>query len=84
MKPWITEAIGTQNVVLPSSVCQALLATAEKLSMPGDVVRRDARLPFLKRSSEASNGRQAIRSPAVPPVELRVQRGIVLRRRQSA
>ena len=31
MKPWITEAMGTQKVVLPSSVVQALLATSEKL-----------------------------------------------------
>ena len=30
----MTEAIGTQNSVLPSSVIQALLATSEKLSMP--------------------------------------------------
>jgi hypothetical protein len=31
----MTEAIGTQNVVLPSSVVQALFATSEKFSMPG-------------------------------------------------
>jgi hypothetical protein len=35
MKPWITEAIGTQKTSLPSSVIQALLATSEKFSMPG-------------------------------------------------
>src|SRR5918998_4697982 len=66
MKPWITEAIGMQKVVLPSSVDQALFATSEKFSMPFTSLT-GARLPFLNRSREASNGRQVIRSPAVPP-----------------
>ena len=66
MKPWMTEAIGTQNVVLPSSVVQALLATSEKFSIPL-MSLTGARYPLLKRSSDASNGRQVMRSPAVPP-----------------
>src|SRR6516164_6859347 len=66
MKPWMTEAIGTQNVVLPSSVVQALLATSEKFSIPL-ISLTGARKPLVKRPSELSNGRQVIRSPAVPP-----------------
>ena len=66
MKPWITEAIGMQNVVLPSSVDQALLATSEKFSIPFTSLTA-TRWPLLNRSSEASNGRQVMRSPAVPP-----------------
>src|SRR5437868_7163150 len=69
MKPWITEAIGTQNTVLPSSVIQALLATSPKFSIPLRSFS-GARFPLLNRSSEASNGRQLIRSPAVPPWSL--------------
>src|SRR5918993_33118 len=55
-----------QNVVLPSSVDQALFATSEKFSMPFTSLT-EARLPFLNKSREASNGRQVMRSPAVPP-----------------
>src|SRR6187549_1180159 len=66
MNPWMTDAIGTQNVVLPSSVVQALLATSEKLFIPGSSFTA-TRLPFLNRSSDASNGRQVMMSPAVPP-----------------
>ena len=66
MKPWITEAMGTQKVVLPSSVVQALLATSEKFAMEGRSFS-GARWPLLNSSSEASNGRQVMMSPAVPP-----------------
>ncbi len=66
MKPWMTEAIGTQNVSLPSSVCHADLATSEKFFMPGRSLSATSCF-FLKMSSEASNGRQVMRSPAVPP-----------------
>ena len=66
MKPWMTEAIGTQNGVLPSSVIQALWATALKLPIPSRSVN-EARWPSSNRVREASNGRQVIRSPAVPP-----------------
>src|SRR4051812_44602149 len=69
MKPWMTEAIGTQKLDLPSSVCQADLATGEKFSMPGSD-ERSARLPFLNSSSDLSNGRQVIRSPAEPAASL--------------
>src|SRR5689334_8339550 len=69
MKPWITEAIGTQNTVLPSSVIQALLATSPKISMPARSFNATRR-PCWNSASEASNGRQATRSPAVPPVSL--------------
>src|ERR1700754_3504824 len=69
MKPWMTEAIGTQKLDLPSSVCQADLATGEKFSMPG-IEERSARLPFLNSSSDLSNGRQVIRSPAEPASSL--------------
>jgi hypothetical protein len=69
MNPWMTEAIGTQNVDLPSSVVQADFATSEKFSMPGSEVR-SASLPLLKSSSEASNGRQVMRSPAEPASSL--------------
>jgi hypothetical protein len=62
----MTEAIGTQNVVLPSSVVQALLATSEKLAMLGRSLSAE-RKPLLKSSRDASNGRQVMRSPAVPP-----------------
>src|SRR5919107_1155298 len=66
MKPWMTEAIGTQKVSLPSSVVQAPFAIAEKFSIP--LMSLTARrCPFLKRSREASKGRQVMRSPAVPP-----------------
>ena len=34
MKPWMTEAIGTQKVVAPSSVVQAERATGLNVSMP--------------------------------------------------
>src|SRR5918997_2366892 len=66
MKPWITDAIGMQKVVLPSSVDQALLATSEKFSIPFTSLTGRS-CPFLNRSREASKGRQVMRSPAVPP-----------------
>src|SRR5258706_8622006 len=69
MKPWITEAIGTQNVVLPSSVDQPDFATGPNASIPL-ISLTGARCPFLNSSSEASNGRHVIRSPAVPPSSL--------------
>src|ERR1051325_6551994 len=69
MKPWMTEAIGTQNVVLPSSVVQPERATEPKFFMPLRSLT-DVRWPFLKSSSEASNGRQVMRSPAVPASSL--------------
>src|SRR3954454_24868182 len=62
----MTEAIGTQNVSLPSSVCHADLATGEKFFMPGRSSSL-TRFFFLYISSETSNGRQVMRSPAVPP-----------------
>src|SRR5919112_365211 len=55
-----------QKVVLPSSVDQALFATSEKFSNPFTSLT-ETRLPFLNRSRDASNGRQVMRSPAVPP-----------------
>src|SRR5690349_19567482 len=69
MKPWITEAIGTQKVVLPSSVDQAVRATGVKLAMPFRS-SSGSRRPFLNSSREASNGRQVTRSPAVPASSL--------------
>ena len=45
MKPWITEAIGTQKVCLPSSVCHADLATSAKFAIAGRSLR-SASLPF--------------------------------------
>src|SRR5262245_52367583 len=65
MKPWMTEAIGTQNVALPSSVVHADLATAAKPSMPGRLVR-SASCPLLYSASDLSNGRHVMRSPAEP------------------
>ncbi len=53
MKPWMTEAIGMQNVSLPSSVLQAATANSGKLfssSMP----ESDRSLPFWKSCREAS------------------------------
>jgi len=67
--PWMTEAIGTQNTSEPSSVIQALRATGPKCSMPGRSLS-DTRCPWLNSSNERSNGRQVIRSPAVPPSSL--------------
>src|SRR3954468_6679475 len=69
MKPWITDAIGTQNVDLPSSVDQATLATSAKFSMPGRAVRSSI-WPALNSASEASNGRQVMMSAAEPPCSL--------------
>src|ERR1700742_4433275 len=69
MKPWITDAIGTQKVCLPSSVDQATLAVSEKFSMPGRLVRSSS-WPALNRASEASNGRQVMMSAAEPPCSL--------------
>src|SRR5689334_2356564 len=69
MKPWMTEAIGTQKTSLPSSVIQALFATSPKLSMPGRSLS-EVKRPCWNRPSETSNGRQVIRSPAVPPSSL--------------
>src|ERR1051325_3413995 len=69
MKPWITDAIGTQKVLEPSSVDHADFATGEKFSMPGRLVR-SASWPLLKRSSEASKGRQVMRSPTEPASSL--------------
>ena len=46
MKPWITEAIGTQKVAAPSSVDQADLATSEKFAIAARSVR-SASLPLL-------------------------------------
>src|SRR5690242_9607111 len=69
MKPWMTEAIGTQNVVLPSSVDQPERATDPKFSMPFRSFS-DVRLPFWNSCSERSNGRQVMRSPAVPASSL--------------
>src|SRR5471032_2253296 len=61
----MTEAIGMQYVSLPSSVCQATLAESGKLARPGLPLSL-SRWPFLYKSSETSNGRQVIRSPALP------------------
>src|SRR5215211_2180272 len=65
----MTEAIGTQNTSAPSSVIHALLATSPKFSMPGRSFK-EVRCPCWNNSSEASKGRQVIRSPAVPPCSL--------------
>src|SRR5262245_62657275 len=69
MKPWMTDAMGTQYVTLPSSVLQPERATGPKASMPARSVT-GARWPLLYSSSEASNGRQVIKSPAVPASSL--------------
>src|SRR3982750_569046 len=61
--------MGTQKTSLPSSVIQALLATSPKLLIPGRSFN-DARRLFWNSASEASNGRQVTRSPAVPPSSL--------------
>ena len=54
---------------MPSSVVQADLATSEKFAIAARSVR-SASWPFLKSSRPGSNGRQVIRSPAVPPSSL--------------
>ena len=69
MKPWITEAIGMQNVALPSSVLQAATAKSGKFCSSGMPVSESS-LPFWNSCRAASNGRQVIRSPAVPPSSL--------------
>ena len=52
-------------MLLPSSVCQALLATLEKLLMP--FKPSSASSCFLANNSRLlSNGRQVIKSPALP------------------
>jgi hypothetical protein len=79
MKPWITDAIGTQKVDDPSSVCQADFARPEKFSIASQVAQV-GQLAGLEQRSDASNGRQVIRSPALPGVELRVQHRVVFRR----
>ena len=58
MKPWMTEAIGTQNVVLPSSVCQATLAMSAEVFHARQVVQIDelARLEQLERLVERPAG----------------------------
>src|SRR4051812_24282349 len=65
MKPWMTEAIGTQKVDLPSSVVQAAFATGEKFSIPGRSFKL-VKLPFLNSASDLSKGRQVMMSPALP------------------
>ena len=65
----MTEAIGTQKVEAPSSVCQADFATSEKFAIEARSLR-SANCPFLNNSSEASKGRQVIRSPAEPASSL--------------
>ena len=81
MKPWMTEAIGTQKVVLPSSVVQAALATSEKFSMPGMSLSDGevALVEELERSVERTAGDQVAGRAGV---ELGVQRGIVFGRRR--
>src|SRR6266511_2959832 len=65
----MTDAIGTQKTSEPSSVIQALFATSPKFSIPGRSLS-EARWPAVNSSSDASNGRHVIRSPALPPSSL--------------
>src|SRR3972149_2428554 len=65
----MTEAIGTQNTSLLSSVIQALLATSPKFSMP-ERSFSEARYLLWNNLRDASKGRQVIKSPAVPPSSL--------------
>src|SRR3954451_22531466 len=67
MNPWSTDAIGTQNVVFPSSVCHADFATLEKFVMPVRLFS-EARKPCWYSLRDSSNGRHVTRSPAVPPL----------------
>src|SRR5690606_149893 len=69
MKPWMTDAMGTQKVVAPSSVVHADFATSEKFCMPARSLS-GASWPFSNMASVRSNGRQVIRSPAVPASSL--------------
>ena len=79
MKPWMTDAIGTQKIVSPSSVVQALFATSEKFSMPGDVVdrREVALVEEVERGVERPAGDE-VAGGAV--FEARVQRRVVFGR----
>ncbi|ESX74056.1 hypothetical protein X758_08145 [Mesorhizobium sp. LSHC416B00] len=77
----MTEAIGTQKLALPSSVCHAALATGEKFSMPGSE-DRSARLPFLNSSSDLSNGRQGDQVASRAGGELGAECGVILGRRR--
>jgi hypothetical protein len=67
MKPWMTDAIGTQKTVLPSSVIHADFATELKLLKPGRPFS-DARWPYLNSFSDSSKGRHVMMSPALPPL----------------
>ena len=82
MKPWMTEAIGTQKVVLPSSVDQAALATSEKLSMPLRSLRPSSwcLLIEVERGVERTAGDEVAGGAAVEP---RVERGVVFLRRRG-
>ena len=82
MKPWITEAIGTQKVWAPSSVDQPDFATSPKFAIAARSVR-SASWPLLKSSSagvERPAGDEVARRAGV---ELGVQRGVVLGRRRG-
>ncbi len=61
--------MGTAKVVLPSSVDHAVRAICVKFSIPGRSFSATT-CPALYRSNDLSKGRQAIRSPAVPPLSL--------------
>jgi len=61
--------MGTQKVWAPESVCQGDWAKLGKFSIP-DISVSSARWPALNRARESSNGRQVMRSPALPPFRL--------------
>jgi hypothetical protein len=77
MKPWITEAIGTQKTSLPSSVIQALLATSEKFSMPGRSLS-DERKPRLEVDEGDVEGPAGDQIAGAARLEPRVQDRVVL------
>ncbi len=69
MNPCITDAIGTQKLAEPSSVCHADFATSEKLSIAA-ISFRSLKCPASYSASEASKGLHVIRSPAEPASSL--------------
>ena len=81
MKPWMTEAMGTQKVVLPSSVVQALLATSEKEAMEGRSFS-DAEMALVEEFERGIEGTAGDDVAGGAAFEAGVERGVVFVRRR--
>ena len=81
MKPWMTEAIGTQKVVLPSSVGPGGLGDVGEIGHALEVVEpvELVLVVELERGVERPAGDEVARGAAV---EAGIERGVVIRRRR--